>query len=51
MQKYLHYEESEIQEEIAKIQDENKLVQPEGMDFFGMKQETEVQDEEVVEEG
>ncbi|HIT36905.1 MAG TPA: phage portal protein [Candidatus Onthousia faecipullorum] len=51
MKKYLHYEDSEIQEEIAKIQSENKLVQPEGMDFFGMEQETEVQDEEVVEEG
>ena len=51
MQKYLHYEESEIQEEITKIQNENKLVQPEGMDFFGMEQETESQEEEVVEEG
>ena len=51
MQKYLHYEESEIQEEMAKIESENKLVQPAGMDFFGMEQETEVQDEEVVEEG
>lgn len=39
MQKYLHYEESEIQEEMAKIQNENKLVQPEGMDFFGMNKE------------
>lgn len=38
MQKYLHYEDSEIQEEIAKIQSENKLVQPEGMDFFGMSE-------------
>lgn len=51
MKKYLHYEDSEIQEEIAKIESENKLVQPAGMDFFGMEQETEVQDEEVVEEG
>lgn len=51
MQKYLHYEESEIQEEMTKIESENKLVQPAGMDFFGMEQETEVQDEEVVEEG
>lgn len=39
MKKYLHYEDSEIQEEIAKIQNENKLVQPEGMDFFGMNEE------------
>ena len=38
MKKYLHYEDSEIQEEIAKIQNENKLVQPEGMDFFGMNE-------------
>ncbi len=51
MKKYLHYEDSEIQEEMAKIESENKLVQPAGMDFFGMEQETEVQDEEVVEEG
>ena len=51
MQKYLHYEDSEIQEEIAKIQSENKLVQPEGMDFFGMGQETETQEEKVVKEG
>lgn len=51
MKKYLHYEDSEIQEEKKKIQDENKVVKPEGMDFFGMEQETEVQDEEVVEEG
>ena len=51
MQKYLHYEESEIQEEMAKIESENKLVQPAGMDFFGMEQETESQEKEVVEEG
>ena len=40
MKKYLHYEDSEIQEEIAKIQSENRLVQPEGMDFFGMGNES-----------
>lgn len=51
MKKYLHYEDSEIQEEIAKIQNENKLVQPEGMDFFGMKQDVETQETEVVKEG
>lgn len=39
MKKYLHYEDSEIQEEIAKIQNENKLIQPEGLDFFGMTQD------------
>ena len=51
MKKYLHYEDSEIQEEMAKIENENKLVQPAGMDFFGMEQETEVQEEELVENG
>ena len=51
MQKYLHYEDSEIQEEMAKIESENKLVQPAGMDFFGMDQEMESQEEEVVKEG
>lgn len=51
MKKYLHYEDSEIQEEMAKIENENKLVQPAGMDFFGMEQETEFQEEEAVEEG
>ena len=39
MKKYLHYEDSEIQEEMAKIQSENKLIQPEGLDFFGMTQD------------
>ena len=51
MKKYLHYEDSEIQEEMAKIESENKLVQPAGMDFFGMDQEMESQEEEVVKEG
>ena len=51
MKKYLHYEDSEIQEEMAKIESENKLVQPEGMDFFGMKQDVETQETEVVKEG
>ena len=41
MQKYLHYEDSEIQEEMARIESENKLVQPEGMDFFGMNENEE----------
>lgn len=41
MKKYLHYNEAEIQEEKKKIQNENKVVQPEGMDFFGVNgQET-----------
>lgn len=41
MQKYLHYEDSEIQEEMARIESENKLVQPEGLDFFGMNENKE----------
>lgn len=41
MKKYLHYNEAEIQEEKKKIQNENKVVKPEGMDFFGVNgQET-----------
>lgn len=41
MKKYLHYNEAEIQEEKKKIQEENKVVKPEGMDFFGVNgQET-----------
>lgn len=36
MKKYLHYEDSEIEEELMKIQNENKIIQPEGIDFFGM---------------
>ena len=36
MTKYLHYEEAEVQEEIAKILEDKKIVQPEGLDFFGI---------------
>ena len=36
MTKYLHYEEAEVQDEIAKILEDKKIVQPEGLDFFGM---------------
>lgn len=36
MTKYLHYEEAEIQDELAKILEDKKIVQPEGLDFFGM---------------
>lgn len=39
MKKYLHYEDSEIQEELAKIKSENRVIQPTGMDFFGIEQE------------
>lgn len=46
MKKYLHYSEAEIQEEIEKIQSENKMVQPEGMDFFGMSENQETTSEQ-----
>lgn len=35
MTKYLHYEESEVTDEIDKIQEDNKIITPEGIDFFG----------------
>ena len=48
MKKYLHYEDAEIQEELTKIKDDNKIVRPEGLDFFGMnnKQDDEEQKQE-----
>lgn len=36
MKKYLHYEDAEIKEELIKIQEDNKVVKPEGLDFFGI---------------
>lgn len=36
MTKYLHYEEAEIQEELTKIKEDKKIIQPEGLDFFGI---------------
>lgn len=39
MSKYLHYEEAEIKEEIEKIKEDKKIVQPEGLDFFGMNKQ------------
>ena len=36
MTKYLHYEEAEVQDELLKIKEDNTIVQPEGLDFFGM---------------
>ena len=44
MKKYLHYEDTEITEELEKIEQENKLIKPEGMDFFGMNEESEQQE-------
>lgn len=47
MSKYLHYEEAEIKEEIEKIKEDKKIVQPEGLDFFGMdKQDKEEENQE-----
>ena len=45
MKKYLHYEDAEIQEELAKIKEDNKIVQPEGLDFFGMNNNQENEEE------
>ena len=42
MTKYLHYEESEVKEEIQKILEDKKIVQPEGMDFFGMNEKEKI---------
>lgn len=36
MKKYLHYEDAEVQEELQKILNDNKIVKPEGLDFFGL---------------
>ena len=44
MKKYLHYEDTEITEELEKIEQENKLIKPEGMDFFEMNKESEQQE-------
>ena len=49
MTKYLHYEDAEVQDELLKIKEDKKIVQPEGLDFFGMnkdKKEDEVQNQE-----
>lgn len=35
MTKYLHYEEAEVTDEIEKIKEDNKIITPEGIDFFG----------------
>ena len=51
MKKYLHYEDSEIQEEMEKIQNENKLVQPEGIDFFGMNNESTTKTQTTADSG
>ena len=38
MKKYLHYEDSEIEEELKKIKEGKKIIQPEGIDFFSMNE-------------
>lgn len=51
MKKYLHYEDSEIQDELLKIKEDNKIVQPEGLDFFGLDKKVDSNsDEEQNEE-
>lgn len=39
MSKYLHYEEAEIDEELLNLENDNKLIKPEGIDFFGLNKE------------
>lgn len=46
MKKYLHYEDTEIEEELQKILNDNKIVQPEGLDFFGMNNNQEIEKKE-----
>lgn len=38
LEKYMGYTEQQIIDELAKIQDENKIILPEAMDFFGNKE-------------
>lgn len=45
MTKYLHYEEAEVIDEIAKILEDKKIVQPEGLDFFGMTKDKQNEEE------
>lgn len=47
MTKYLHYEESEVQEELLKIKEDKKIIQPEGIDFFGMNKIGEDNEKEI----
>ncbi len=46
MKKYLHYEDTEIQDELEKIKEDNKIIQPEGVDFFGLNKQKEETSEE-----
>ena len=50
LKKYMHFEDNEIEEELMKIKDENKIIQPSGLDFFGTQTETEEDEEEQKEE-
>lgn len=51
MKKYLHYEDAEIKDELKKILEDNKIIEPEGLDFFNLDSEkTKVQEDEKEEE-
>lgn len=50
MKKYLHYEDTEIAEELLKIKEDNKIVQPEGIDFFGMNNPKDNKNDDTAEE-
>lgn len=50
MTKYLHYEEAEVQEEIEKIREDKKIVQPEGLDFFGMSNDQDKEEQKQEEQ-
>ncbi len=48
MRDYLGYTEDQIEEELLKIQEENKIILPEGLDFFGTDTEEETEEEDDV---
>jgi hypothetical protein len=46
----MHYEgmtEKEAEEELKRIEEDNKIIMPEGMDFFGGKDEKDKEEVEV----
>lgn len=45
MTKYLHYEESEANDEILKIKEDKRIVMPEGIDFLGTNTQDNKQEE------
>lgn len=42
MRKYLHYDDAKVKEELEKIQNENRVIKPEGIDFFGNGEEKQI---------